>query len=125
MGRRLERIHFAATGFIRPGAPLVWAMLGPLPGDRDRRARGEYRVHAVNATLVTMWRCGSNCGAATRVAAGTIFLLGSGLSEAIVWASGVQDVLMTTLVLAAVALATARPDPKIVAAITRPSPPCW
>ena len=115
---RLELIHFAATGFIRPGVPLFWAMLGPLPGDLATAAHAaNIALHGLNAILVTVVGLRLELQRREAVAAGTIFVLFAGLSEAIVWAAGVQDVLMTTLVLAAVALATARPDPKIVAAI--------
>jgi len=115
---RLELIHFAATGFIRPGVPLFWAMLGPFPGDLATAAHAaNIALHGLNAILVTIVGLRLELQRREAVAAGTIFVLVAGLSEAIVWASGVQDVLMTTLVLAAVVLATARPDPKIVAAI--------
>ena len=115
---RLELIHFAATGFIRPGVPLFWAMLGTLPGDVATAAHAaNIALHGVNAMLVTLVARRLELPRLEAVAAGAIFVLGSGMSEAIVWASGVQDVLMTTLVLAAVVLATARPDPKMVAAI--------
>ena len=115
---RLELIHLSATGFIRPGVPLFWAMLGPLPGDIATAAHAaNIALHGVNAILVTLVALRLELPRREAIAAGVIFVLGSGMSEAIVWASGVQDVLMTTLVLAAVALATARPDPKIAAAI--------
>jgi hypothetical protein len=115
---RLELIHFSATGFIRPGVPLFWAMLGPLPGNLATAAHAaNIALHGVNAVLVTLVALRLDLPRRGAIAAGTIFVLCSGMSEAIVWASGVQDVLMTTLVLAAVVLATARPDPKIVAAI--------
>ena len=115
---RLELIHFSATGFIRPGVPLFWAMLGPLPGDLATAAHAaNIALHGINGILVTVVALRLGLPRSEAVAAGAIFVLSAGLSEAIVWASGVQDVLMTALVLAAVALATVPRDPKIVAAI--------
>ena len=69
----------------------------------------------MNAALVSLvaWRFGARRGEA--VAAGAMFVVFPGLSEAVVWASGVQDVLMTTLVLTSVALATAE-RPRVVPA---------
>jgi hypothetical protein len=114
---RLELVHFEATGFVRPGVPLFWRLLQALPGDFGMTAHAANVVlHGLNAALVSA--IASRCGLRRpeAVAAGAMFALFPGLSEAVVWLSGVQDVLMTTWVLTAVLLATA-PDPKIALSV--------
>lgn len=105
---QLDLVHFDTTGFVRPGVPVFWWLLQKLPGDFAAAAHAANVVlHGVNAGLVSLvaWRVGARRGEA--IAAGAMFVAFPGLSEAVVWASGVQDVLMTTLVLTSVALATA------------------
>ena len=109
-------VHFGTTGFVRPGVPVFWWLLQKLPGDFAAAAHAANVVlHGVNAALVSLvaWRVGARRGEA--IAAGAMFVVFPGLSEAVVWASGVQDVLMTTLVLTSVALATAE-RPRVVPA---------
>ena len=113
---QLDLVHFDTTGFVRPGVPVFWRLLQKLPGDLAAAAHAANVVlHGVNAALVSLvaWRFGARRGEA--VAAGAMFVVFPGLSEAVVWASGVQDVLMTTLVLTSVALATAE-RPRVVPA---------
>jgi hypothetical protein len=114
---RFEFVHLEATGFVRPGVPAFWAMLRVLPGDFAVAAHATNIVlHGVNAALVTVIAFRLGLRRAEAVAAGVMFVLFPGLSEAIVWLSGVQDVLMTTLALTAVALSVAA-EPRIVGAV--------
>jgi hypothetical protein len=105
---RFELVHLEATGFVRPGVPAFWWMLRLLPGDFAAAAHAaNILLHGVNAALVSLIALRMGLRRAEAAAAGVMFVLFPGLSEAVVWLSGVQDVLMTTLALAAVALATA------------------
>ena len=114
---RFDLVHLEATGFVRPGAPAFWWMLRLLPGDFAVAAHvANIVLHGVNGALVSLIAMRLGFRRAEAVAAGVMFVLFPGLSEAVVWLSGVQDVLMATLTLTAVALATAD-DPRIVAAI--------
>jgi hypothetical protein len=113
---RFELVHLDATGFVRPGAPVFWWILQKLPGDFAAAAHAANVVlHGLNAALVSLVASRIGLPRAEAAAAGAMFAVSAGLSEAVVWASGVQDVLMTTLALAAVALATAE-RPRIVPA---------
>jgi hypothetical protein len=112
---RLELVHFGATGFVRPGVPAFWWMLRLLPGDFAAHV-ANIVLHGVNGALVSLIAVRLGLRRAEAVAAGVMFVLFPGLSEAIVWLSGVQDVLMATLTLMAVAFATAD-EPRLVAAI--------
>ncbi len=115
--RRLELVHVEATGFLRPGVPLFWAMLNVLPGDLATAAHlANIVLHGFNAALVALIALRFDLRPEQALAAGAMFMAFPGLSEAIVWASGVQDVLMTTFGLTAVALASARP-PNVVGAV--------
>lgn len=104
---RLELVHLQATGFVRPVVPLFWRMLQGLPGDFAVTAHAANVVlHGINAALVSAIALRLGLRRPEAVAAGATFVLFPGLSEAVVWLSGVQDVLMTTLVLTAIVLAT-------------------
>ena len=114
---RFELVHLEATGFVRPGVPAFWWMLQRWPGDFATAAHAANIVlHGVNAALVSLVALRFGLRRAAAVAAGVMFVLFAGLSEAVVWLSGVQDVLMTTLALTAVALAAAD-EPWIVGAV--------
>jgi hypothetical protein len=115
--QRFELIHFEATGFVRPGVPAFWWLLRVVPGDFAAAAHAANVVlHGVNAVLVSLIALRFGLRRAEAVAAGVLFVLFPGLSEAVVWLSGVQDVLMTSLALTAVALAAAD-KPRIVGAV--------
>ena len=115
---RFELVHFEATGFVRPGVPAFWWMLGMLPGDFAVAAHAASIVlHGVNAALVSLIAARLGLRRAEGVAAGVMFVLLPGLSEAVVWLAGIQDVLMTTLTLTAVALVSAD-EPRMIAAVT-------
>jgi hypothetical protein len=114
---RLELVHFEATGFVRPGVPLFLRILDTLPGDFGATAHAANVIlHGVNAALVSAIALRFGLRREEAVAAGAMFALFPGLSEAVVWLSGVQDVLMTTLVLAAVVVATAA-EPRVVLSV--------
>ena len=114
---RLELVHFEDTGFVRPGVPLFWGMLQRLPGDFAITAHAANTVlHGVNAALVATVAGRLGLRRSEAFAAAALFVLFAGLSEAIAWLAGVQDVLMTTFVLAAVTLATTD-EPRIVGAV--------
>ena len=114
---RLELVHLEATGFVRPGVPLFWRTLQTLPLDFGVTAHAANIVlHGVNAALVSVIALRFGVRRPEAVAAGAMFAVFPGLSEAVVWLSGVQDVLMTTLALMAVVLATAA-DPKVMPAV--------
>jgi hypothetical protein len=114
---RFELVHFEATGFVRPGVPLFWRTLQTLPLDFGVTAHAANIIlHGVNAALVSVIALRFGVRRPEAVAAGAMFAVFPGLSEAVVWLSGVQDVLMTTLALIAVVLATAA-DPKVMPAV--------
>ena len=115
--RRGEWIHREETGFVRPAVPLFWAALLRLPGAFDVTAHAaNLALHAVNAVLVSLLATRLRLPRADAVLAGALFLSFPAFTEAVVWASGTQDVLMTTLVLAAVLAAT--PSPPQVADVS-------
>jgi hypothetical protein len=104
---RREFVHLGETGFVRPGVPLFWAALDRLPGRLDIAVHAaNVALHAVNALLVVLLGRRMRLSPDEAIAAGVLFLLQPALGEAVVWASGAQDVLMTTLCLAAVLTAT-------------------
>ena len=114
---RLELVHLEATGFVRPAVPLFWRLLQVLPGDFGITAHAaNIALHGVNAALVSAIASRFGLRHPEAVAAGAMFALFPGLSEAVVWLSGVQDVLMTTLVLTAVLLATAA-EPRVALSV--------
>jgi hypothetical protein len=98
---RREWVHAAETGFVRPLVPMFWSLLSLVPLRFEVSLHtANILLHAANAVLVVMVgvRVGLRRGEA--IAAGVLFLTASALTEAIVWVSGMQDVLMTTLALA-------------------------
>lgn len=101
--RRRQWVHIAETGFVRPMGPLFWAALAYLPADFDRTVHAaNLLLHALNAALVVALGGRLRLRREEALAAGVLFLTFPALTEAVVWASGVQDVLMTTLALVAV-----------------------
>jgi hypothetical protein len=115
---RLELIHLAETGFVRPGVPLFWAMLAVLPGDLATALHAANLVlHGLNAALVVVLARRLDVPKDQAAAAGAMFAVFPGLSEALVWASGMQDVLMTTLTMTAVVAASSRPAPRMAFAV--------
>lgn len=97
--RRGQWIYGNDTAFARPLVPLVWSLLLSFPG-AERLLHGlAIALHGLNALLVvvlaTRWRMPRE----QAQAAGVLFVLWPGLTEAIVWVSGTHDVMMTTCVL--------------------------
>jgi len=100
---RREWIHVSATGFVRPIVPFIWYILSALPGSLAQNVHiVNVVLHALNATLVAALATRLGARRIEAAAAGLIFLTFPALSEAVVWASGMQDVLMTTFVLASI-----------------------
>jgi hypothetical protein len=105
--RRGQWIYGTDTAFARPVVPLVWAGLAALSADFDRLAHAaNIALHGVNAALVVLVGARMGLPKPQAVAAGAVFALTPALTEAVVWATGVHDVLMATFCLAAVAAAT-------------------
>jgi hypothetical protein len=101
---RREWVHAAETGFVRPIVPMFWAFLSAVP------LRFEVTLHAVNILLhalngLLIVAIGVKAGfpRVEAAAAGLLFLMFPALTEAVAWVSGMQDVLMTTFALAALA----------------------
>jgi len=100
---RREWIHVSATGFVRPIVPFIWYILSALPGSLAQNVHiVNVVLHALNATLVAALATRLGARRIEAAAAGLIFLTFPALSEAVVWASGMQDVLMATFVLASI-----------------------
>jgi hypothetical protein len=98
--RRREWVHAAETGFVRPLVPMFWALLSFMPLRFEVSLHtANICLHAANALLVVMTGTRIGLQRVEAIAAGVLFVTASGLTEAIVWASGMQDVLMTTLAL--------------------------
>jgi hypothetical protein len=101
---RRDWVHAAETGFVRPIVPMFWAFLSfvPLRFEVTLHAANIF-LHALNALLIVGLGVRAGLGRVEAAAAGVLFLTFPALTEAIAWASGMQDVLMTTFALAAVA----------------------
>lgn len=108
--RRREWVHQGETGFVRPAVPMFWSALLHLPGAFDETVHAaNLALHTVNAVLVSVLATRVRLPKADALLAGALFLSFPAFTEAVVWASGVQDVLMTTMALAAVLAATLPP----------------
>lgn len=94
-------IYGLDAAFARPVLPAVWSMLLATPAPEAALHAANVVLHAINALLVVAlagrWRMTRE----QALAAGTLFVLWPGLTEAVVWSSGMHDVLMTAFVLAA------------------------
>lgn len=100
---RREWIHAVETGFVRPIVPMTWGLLSFLPFTWASTLHVvNLLLHALNAALLTAIGLKLGLDRASAAAAGFLFVTMSSLTEAVVWISGMQDVLMTTLALAAV-----------------------
>jgi hypothetical protein len=103
-----EWVHLAETGFVRPLVPLFWAALSFVPGPLDVTLHAtNVLLHAMNAVLIVALAVRLGMGRFESLVAGLLFLTLPALTEAVVWCSGMQDVLMTTLSLSAILAATA------------------
>jgi len=100
---RREWIHAAETGFVRPVVPMTWGLLSFLPFTWAATLHVfDLLLHALNAALLTAIGLRLGFDRASAAAAGLLFATMSSLTEAVVWISGMQDVLMTTFALGAV-----------------------
>jgi len=100
---RREWIHAAETGFVRPVVPMTWGLLSFLPFTWPETLHAfNLLLHAFNAAMLAAIALKLGLDRASAVAAALLFVTMSSLTEAIVWISGMQDVLMTTLALGAV-----------------------
>jgi hypothetical protein len=98
-----EWIHASTTGFVRPIVPFVWALLSIVPARLALSVHvANLLLHALNALLVVALATRLGARRVEAIVAGVIFLTFPALTEAVVWASGMQDVLMTTFALAAI-----------------------
>jgi hypothetical protein len=106
LARLAARNDFLGTSweFLRPLPVLCFKLAGAHPVALHAAI---VVLHGVNAALVTVLATTAGQSAATPVVAGALFLTFPGHPEAVVWCSGLQDVLMTTGVLTAVVLANA------------------
>lgn len=104
LARLAAQNEFLGTSwqFLRPLPVLCFKLVGahPLP-----LHAAIVLLHGANAALVAVLATEAGLSAAAAVAAGAIFLTFPAHAEAVAWCSGLQDVLMTTGVLASVALA--------------------
>jgi hypothetical protein len=91
-----------AVRFLRPLPLLLFKAIGDRPTVFHALNLG---LHGVNAALVTAVAVELNVTAVAACVAGTLFVLFPAHAEAVVWCSGVQDVLMTTGVLGAILFA--------------------
>src|SRR5882762_1355112 len=88
--------------FLRPLPLLLFKAIGDRPAVFHALNLG---LHGVNGALVTAVAVELNVTAVVACVAGILFVLFPAHAEAVVWCSGVQDVLMTTGVLGAILFA--------------------
>jgi hypothetical protein len=106
--KRRDWVHLAETGFLRPVVPFFWTALSFVPARLDLTLHAtNVLLHALNAVLIVALGVRLGMGRFQSLVAGLLFLTSPALSEAVVWCSGMQDVLMTTLGLSAILAATA------------------
>jgi hypothetical protein len=104
---RRQWMPLAETGFVRPVVLLVWAALSFVPGPLDLILHAtNILLHALNAGLIVALGVRLGMGRFKSLVAALLFLTSPALTEAVVWCSGMQDVLMTTLGLSAILAAT-------------------
>jgi hypothetical protein len=100
---RREWIHAVETGFVRPAVPMTWGLLSFLPFSWAATLHAaNLLLHALDAALLTAIGLKLGFDRASAAAAGFLFVTMSSLTEAVVWISGMQDVLMATCALGAV-----------------------
>lgn len=106
---RGQWVYGLDVAYARPVVPALWSVLLAMPASETVLHAANLALHAFNAMLVVIlagrWRMTRD----QALAAGMLFVMWPGLTEAIVWTSGMHDVLMTTFVLAAL-IAVLRAD---------------
>jgi hypothetical protein len=98
---RGQWIYGLDAAFARPVLPAVWSVLLSLPDPAFALHAANIVLHALNALLLVALASRWRMTREQAFAAGMLFVLWPGLGEAIVWTSGMHDVLMTTFVLGA------------------------
>lgn len=103
----------ANVEFFRPAVLVVFEVLGGRPGLLHAL---NLALHGMNAALVAALALDLQLPLPAACTAGVLFALFPACAEAVAWCAGVQDVLMTTAVLAAVLCARrSRPAPAAAA----------
>lgn len=102
-------VYQSDVAFARTAVPMLWSGVLALPGADTLLHAVNIVLHALNALLVVVLASRWRMPREQALAAGLLFVLWPGLTEALVWASGVHDVLMTTGVLLAL-VCTLRAD---------------
>jgi hypothetical protein len=105
--RRRQWVYGIDLAFARPIVPMLWAALEYLPLSFDRAVHAiNIALHATNAALLTMIAARTGMPRLQSIAAGLLLVASPSLTEAVVWATGIHDVLMTTCVLTAIVAVT-------------------
>lgn len=97
-----ESLGSASGWFFRPVPLLVWRGVLAVVDTPVVLHLLNVMLHGVNAFLVAALGCAMGMRRQTALGAAVLFLTFPALPEAVVWAAGIQDVLMTTTALAAV-----------------------
>jgi hypothetical protein len=101
---RRDWVHAAETGFVRPIVPMFWALLSVVPLRFEVTLHAvNILLHAINGLLIVTIGVRAGLRRLEAAVAGLLYVMFPALTEAIAWVSGMQDVLMTTLALAALA----------------------
>jgi hypothetical protein len=98
-----------AGWFFRPLPLLVWRGLLTVADTPALLHVLNILLHGLNAGLVAMLGCAMGMRRDLALGAAALFLAFPALPEAVAWTAGIQDVLMTTMALAAVVAAARRP----------------
>jgi hypothetical protein len=105
--RRRAWVYGTDAAFARPLVPLLWTALEYVPARFDKVVHAtNILLHALNGSLVVLLAARMGLSRLQAIAAGLLFIASPALSEAVVWSTGVHDVLMTTFCLMAVLAAT-------------------
>jgi hypothetical protein len=95
--------------FFRPLPLLLWRGLLGLTDTPAVLHLLNILLHGINASLIAALGCAMGMRREAALGAATLFLAFPALPEAVAWTAGIQDVLMTTMALAAVVVAARRP----------------
>jgi hypothetical protein len=95
--------------FFRPLPLVLWRGLLGLADTPAVLHLLNILLHGINASLVAALGCAMGMRRDASLGAAGLFLAFPALPEAVAWTAGIQDVLMTTMALAAVVVAARRP----------------
>jgi hypothetical protein len=99
---RTSALGAGSGWFFRPVPLVVWRLVLAV-GDFSLPLHAiNIVLHGVNAFLVAVLGCRLGMGRSAALGGATLFLTFPAAPEAVAWASGIQDVLMTTMALGAV-----------------------